>query len=107
MFSQYSTLQDGEGAGNAVQSSARETSVNGGSTLKGSGRETSGGNTNQSETASGVRKKTSSSKRGKGHMERLTFEECVREVRHFHWNLYSGTYNIKRTTSNQQCLSSS
>jgi hypothetical protein len=82
-FSRFGSLQDGEEAGNSVHSSttvAAESgssySLRGKSSVSGSGG--SGGGAESS--SSGGRKKTTT-KKSKPQLERVGFEECVRQVK--------------------------
>lgn len=88
-FSRFGSLQDGEEAGNSVHSSTgRSTTVaaensssyslRGKSSVSGSGGGGGGGGA-ESSSSSGGRKKTTA-KKSKPQLERVSFEECVRQV---------------------------
>lgn len=83
-FSRFGSLQDGEEAGNSVHSSTgRSTTVaaeNSSSySLRGKSSVSGSGGGAESSSSSGGRKKTTA-KKSKPQLERVSFEECVRQV---------------------------
>jgi hypothetical protein len=83
-FSRFGSLQDGEEAGNSVHSSttvAAESgssySLRGKSSVSGSGSGSGGG----AESSSSSGRKKTTAKKSKPQLERVGFEECVRQVK--------------------------
>ena len=80
-FSRFGSLQDGEETGNSVHPSLRSTTVAESTSysLKVKGSVSGGGAGGGESLSSGGRKKTSA-KKSKPQLERVSFEECVRQV---------------------------
>ena len=80
MFSQFGTLNDdGQETGHTVHSSSRETvGENNHYSLRGRG--SSGASTKGGEASLGARKKVASKKSKTQQLERISFDECVRQV---------------------------
>lgn len=78
-FSRFGSLQDGEETGNSVPSSSRSTTITESSSyslrVKGS---VNGGGGGESSSLGG--RKKISTKKSKPQLERISFEECVRQV---------------------------
>lgn len=75
VFSQFGSLHDRETAENRIQSGRTSASVT--DSFQGVG--SSGADVRHAETSSGAKKK-SSSKKNKAQQERISFDECVRDV---------------------------